>query len=249
MVQVFLLVFAVLRFDVVRCIRCRATTWQCTRIARAFEKTIEATCIDNVHFWYANAGFSIATDVIIPVLPMYLIYKLYIPTEQKLALVVIFTLGGLVLIIPIVQITTIDNLPMTDITYDSLSNMWPIVESNVAVICACLPMIRPFLDQFFPKFMSRSTGKVSSDHRRRPEPGSHGSRCNHAGQGSQLRNHCLELACRGPVTKHRTTIQRAELLEDSDEDIMLAEAGMFFDMAYLGGIRKTTQYEVAYSSQ
>ena len=51
-----------------------ASIFQCTPVARAWDKSIPGSCIDNTTNWYANAGFSIATDFIILALPMYPIY-------------------------------------------------------------------------------------------------------------------------------------------------------------------------------
>jgi hypothetical protein len=72
------------------------TVFQCSPVVAAFDKSItEKTCINNGHFWLANAGFSIATDIIILTIPMPLVYSLQIPRVQKAALVFVFTLGAL----------------------------------------------------------------------------------------------------------------------------------------------------------
>ena len=211
------------------------------------------TCIDNIRFWYANAGFSIATDVVILLLPMYLVYRLHIPLRQKIALAAVFALGGFVLITSVLRVTTIEDLSMSDITYENFSTMWTIIEPNVAVMCACLPMIRPFLVQFFPKFLSRGTGKGSSGlNGKSGTSGTYGSRSNYTGQGSQLRDNLdwLELDGRAPQTMHMTTVKRTESLEGSDEEIMLSEAARrSFDAAHQRGIQKTMQYRVEFSSK
>lgn len=72
-----------------------ASVFQCTPIARAWNKTVAGTCIDITTNWYANAGFSITTDVIILTLPMPVIYGLQMHTNQKVALMFVFALGGL----------------------------------------------------------------------------------------------------------------------------------------------------------
>jgi len=72
-----------------------AAVFQCTPIPRAWNKTIAGTCISIPENWYANAGFSIATDFIILVLPMPILYKSKLPPNQKAALMFVFALGGL----------------------------------------------------------------------------------------------------------------------------------------------------------
>jgi hypothetical protein len=135
-----------------------ATIFQCNPIPRAFNKLIEGTCINNAQFWYANAGFSIATDLLILLMPMPLVYQLQIPRIQKIALFIVFTLGGFVVVTSCFRITTI-NITATspDTTYDMASTMWTIIEMNIAIVCACLPMIRPLIVKVFPRLMSKSS--------------------------------------------------------------------------------------------
>ncbi len=128
-----------------------ATIFQCTPVDRAFNKLIPGTCISNSIFWYANGSFSIATDVIILGHSHALIYQLQIPKIQKIALVVVLALGGFVVITSCLRMTTI-NIAATspDSTYDIASTMWTMIEMNVAIVCACSPMIRPLLVRLFP---------------------------------------------------------------------------------------------------
>ncbi|KAI1442376.1 hypothetical protein F5Y02DRAFT_262375 [Annulohypoxylon stygium] len=131
-----------------------ATIFQCIPVTKAFDKSLEGTCIDNGHFWYANAGFSIATDIIILTLPIPLVYALQIPNVQKAALIMVFALGVFVVITSCLRVTTIDLQATTsDPTYDIASTMWTMIEMNVAIVCACLPMICPLIVKWFPKLM------------------------------------------------------------------------------------------------
>ncbi|KAI1413018.1 hypothetical protein F5Y13DRAFT_199502 [Hypoxylon sp. FL1857] len=130
------------------------TIFQCTPVTKAFDKSLEGTCVSNGKFWYANAGFSIATDVIILTIPMPLVYALQIPKVQKAALMMVFALGVFVVITSCLRVTTIDLQATTpDPTYDIASTMWTIIEMNVAIVCACLPQIRPLIVKWFPKLM------------------------------------------------------------------------------------------------
>ena len=135
-----------------------ATIFQCDPIRFAFDKSLGGACIDNNKFWYANAGFSVATDVIILFMPMPLVYQLQIPRIQKVALVVVFALGGFVVITSCLRMTTIDVAAASpDITFDVASTMWTVIEANIAVVCACLPMVRPLIVKLFPRLMPKSS--------------------------------------------------------------------------------------------
>ncbi|RYP00878.1 hypothetical protein DL763_000508 [Monosporascus cannonballus] len=129
-----------------------ATIFQCSPIEKAFNQTITGHCINNGHFWYANASFNISTDLIILIIPMPLIYGLQIPRVQKAGLAIVFALGIFVIITSCLRTTTINTQARTtDKTFDIASTMWTIIEMNVAIICACLPQIRPLLVKLFPK--------------------------------------------------------------------------------------------------
>lgn len=59
-----------------------------------------------------------------------------------------------VVITSCLRVTTIDIQATTpDQTYDISSTMWTIIEMNVAIVCACLPQIRPLIVKWFPRLM------------------------------------------------------------------------------------------------
>jgi hypothetical protein len=72
-----------------------ASVFQCTPVARAWDKSIPGTCISIEKNWYANAGFSIATDTIILLLPITPILSLKLPAGEKVAVLGVFILGAL----------------------------------------------------------------------------------------------------------------------------------------------------------
>ena len=128
---------------------------------RAFDKTIAGYCIDNIKNWYANALFSITTDTIILLLPIRLVMLLQISRVQKVALSLVFALGIFVVITSCMRMTTLNITATTpDVTYDIASTMWSIIEMNVAIICACLPMVRPLLVKLFPKMATAFRSKL-----------------------------------------------------------------------------------------
>lgn len=72
-----------------------ASVFQCTPVQRAWDKSIPGTCISIEMNWYANAGFSIATDTIILLLPITPILSLKLPAGEKVAVLGVFVLGAL----------------------------------------------------------------------------------------------------------------------------------------------------------
>ncbi|KAI1844440.1 hypothetical protein JX266_009327 [Neoarthrinium moseri] len=143
-----------------------ATIFQCSPVRKAWEKEMQGQCINNGQFWYANGGFSIATDMIILVLPMPLVYALHAPRVQKAALMLVFALGIFVVVTSCLRLTTINIQAISpDPTYDIASTMWTIIEMNVAIMCACLPQIRPLMLKMFPRLMP---GSYSNERSERP---------------------------------------------------------------------------------
>lgn len=72
-----------------------SSVFQCHPIAKAYHKDLPGHCIDVIKTWKANAGFSIASDVMILVLPMPLIKSLHMSIKHKLGLALLFGLGSL----------------------------------------------------------------------------------------------------------------------------------------------------------
>ncbi|KAF3349266.1 Putative succinate-semialdehyde dehydrogenase [NADP+] [Verticillium dahliae VDG2] len=144
---------------------CIATTassiFQCTPIPRAWNRSIPGTCISLTYNWYANAIFSISTDVAIILLPQRVIWKSQLPISHKRALMGVFGLGVFVTVTSILRMTTLNfSTRSPDSTYDIASTLWTMIEIHVAIICACLPMCRLPLAYLFPSVLG-TTAKTS----------------------------------------------------------------------------------------
>ncbi|KAI1387685.1 uncharacterized protein F4822DRAFT_430431 [Hypoxylon trugodes] len=103
-------------------------------------------CINIVRFWTGINVPSIATNIMMLILPWPTIWGLQIDKKQKIALSGIFVLasGGMVASI-IRLITTLQMKAMTDDgTWKSADiELWSVVESSSYLIAACLPVLRP----------------------------------------------------------------------------------------------------------
>lgn len=218
-----------------------ATIFQCQPLGRAFDKSIEGTCIQNNKFWFANAGFSIATDIIILLLPMPLVYQLQIPVAQKLALAGVFCLGIFVVITSCLRVTTLDILATSpDMTYDIENVMWTIIEPNVAIICACLPMLRTFVVRLFPSLRSKGS------YNRNLGPSGYGTKSGTNGAISQSGRDWQEIGGAKSDAVQLTAIQRSASHAGSEESI-LAGSSPGHDGKF--GIQKTVDVTVKYSER
>ncbi|KAF2199329.1 hypothetical protein GQ43DRAFT_433488 [Delitschia confertaspora ATCC 74209] len=139
----------------------------CAPIPFFWDKSIKGgTCLNELIVWYLNASMNIATDFAIIILPMLVLRSLKIPIRQKRTLFMIFALGGLVCIISIIRLSSLARIANSkDPTFDNPpAATLSAVESNVAIICACLPSLRPLLSRTFPNFFP-ATSQLPSGHK------------------------------------------------------------------------------------
>ncbi|KAI1447315.1 hypothetical protein F5Y02DRAFT_424493 [Annulohypoxylon stygium] len=81
-------------------------------------------------------------DVVILCIPQFIVWKLHKPWSSRLLLSFIFLLGSFVCIVSILRIISIMTIDTTDSTYTYHgTTIWSIVEMNVSIICACLPVL------------------------------------------------------------------------------------------------------------
>ncbi|KAI0153789.1 integral membrane protein [Pestalotiopsis sp. NC0098] len=231
-----------------------ASVFQCTPVPRAWNKTIAGTCINITTNWYANAGFSIATDLTILALPMQPIYTSNLRMRQKAAVMVLFALGAFVAVTSILRMQTLDfSSSSTDTTYDLDSSIWTMIEENIAIICSCLPMMRGPLSICFPSIFTPRT-KTSNY-----ESGdiSNGNSTTGSGGLRSPRNQWTQLH---GYPDHRAGINLNEI-SASQKRVSGDSTGQILPPADSGpnhqrrsrsdasGIRKVLQYQVSYAQR
>ncbi|KAF5018402.1 hypothetical protein F66182_9609 [Fusarium sp. NRRL 66182] len=216
-----------------------SSIWQCNPARGAWDTSVQPTCLSLTRNWHANAGFSIATHVLILLLPMQPVWKSKLSVTHRRALMMVLTIGGgVVIVMSTVRTTTLEfSAKSPDTTYDIASTLWTIVEQNLAIICTCLPMCRIPLTILFPPWF----------------PGSKVSTCG----GSQLtdRPRGQPGAWRpyaGPRNAQGTTQSFVLLSEESSGELMLDSLDRTGTLPTLvsdaGVIRKTVEYGVTYDT-
>ncbi|USP81674.1 hypothetical protein yc1106_08948 [Curvularia clavata] len=131
---------------------------------RAFWTKEKANCINQFAMWFTNAAINILTDFAIILLPIPVIRSLNLGKRQKIGLISIFAVGGFVCIVSILRLQSLVAISnSSDQTYDNPpAATWSSVETNVGIICACLPLLRPLLTKYFPRaFPSRHRSNYS----------------------------------------------------------------------------------------
>lgn len=127
----------------------------------------DTVCIDN-SFHIIQSSFTILTDVLILALPFWIFLGLRMPKSNKVAVLGIFAIGSLVPIVAIVRLVNIYDLIYNGkkASHNQISYVWTAVEVNLAVICCCMPALRPLLSRWlpnlFPDFSGRSSGNTGN---------------------------------------------------------------------------------------
>ncbi|KAL4801581.1 hypothetical protein BDV18DRAFT_148918 [Aspergillus unguis] len=128
----------------------------CVPVAKFWDPSVPGSCLSSTGLWFSNAGMHIATDLAILVIPIPALAKLELPKKQRVALILIFAMGGFVCITSICRLVSLKKISdSSDPTYDNVAAAaWSAVECNVGIICACLPTLRPLVARIIPQLLS-----------------------------------------------------------------------------------------------
>ncbi|KAL7797373.1 putative PTH11-typeG-protein-coupled receptor [Trichoderma ceciliae] len=151
-----------------------STIFQCVPIAGAWDKSIDATCINSDIFWVAYAVMNILTDVMVLALPIQPIMALHLGTRSKVMLFAIFLMGGFVTVTSILRATSVQNslANKADTTWNFIDRgIWTLIEANTGIIGACLPALRQPLARLFPRIFGTTVKNSNYQDDRTPGKG------------------------------------------------------------------------------
>ncbi|KAE8377592.1 hypothetical protein BDV26DRAFT_304881 [Aspergillus bertholletiae] len=120
------------------------------------------TCIDFIDAILGNCLVNIIVDAIMVLMPVYEVSKLQLPLYKKLTVGLMFVMGSVLTVIGIIRVVVFWNnrwgQNQTAGIYPLIH--WSVIESQVAIICACLPSSRALVNHFFPGILSGSTRRT-----------------------------------------------------------------------------------------
>ncbi|KAK7926763.1 hypothetical protein PG985_003761 [Apiospora marii] len=101
-------------------------------------------CGDQVLSFTVTGVINLITDVMVLVLPLRHLYKLQVPTQQRVVLVGVFSLGFLTCAVSAVRIHYLKSMDYTDLTFSmKYPNIFSGLEPSAAITLACIPLLRP----------------------------------------------------------------------------------------------------------
>ncbi|CUS09777.1 unnamed protein product [Tuber aestivum] len=136
--------------------------------SRAWSRGFPSGCNDLVAVYYFMAAFNIISDIVILVLPMPSLLRLQINRRKRVALILIFSCGAIVVVASAVRISALYKnqytiktggdipcrystplllAPILTIFLDVATYvlLWSQVEVNVGIITACAPALKPLV--------------------------------------------------------------------------------------------------------
>jgi len=119
---------------------------------------------------YFNSSFMLANDCVLYAMPLIFTWRLHVSRPQRIAVNLLFALGGLVLAASGARVYFVDvQARRPDFTHRfAMTMMCAVIENHLAIIVACAPSIKvilllafPSLEKKFEKFVSRSSSRNS----------------------------------------------------------------------------------------
>ena len=134
-------------------------------------KSDHRDCIPEGPPLVVQSTLNVVTDFMIYALPIPTLFSLSLPWSQRIGLVVLFSVGGVIVVAGSFRAYWIHYTLFR--TYDATWEgyqiwVWTAVETNVGVICGCIPALKPLL---FPSRARQQGSKYAngSNHSRRKE--------------------------------------------------------------------------------
>ncbi|KAL2192649.1 hypothetical protein P885DRAFT_47254 [Corynascus similis CBS 632.67] len=131
----------------------------CIPLQSYWDNTVVKKYCHPQSMWWSSTGLHMITDFLIFLLPMPVVWTIRLPRRQKIALSGIFGFGFVVCFISILRLLQLLRAQTdSDFTYVAaeLSYMTA-VETNGAIVCACVMTLKPLLARLFPRVWG-STG-------------------------------------------------------------------------------------------
>ncbi|KAK3307230.1 uncharacterized protein B0T15DRAFT_382826, partial [Chaetomium strumarium] len=156
--------YAILVIVVTANIWATATTFTyCIPLEAAWNPNVVASFCQPQAAWWVNTGLTLATDIIIVILPIPIVLPLKLPRRQKLIVVGIFAVGFLVCLVSLIRLAILlqfksdesSSAPDAfDFTYHSAKLFYcTTLEVNTAIVVACAMTLKPLLARFLPRLL------------------------------------------------------------------------------------------------
>jgi len=137
--------------------------FQCVPVEADWNPALTPRCVNLDLELILVSSINVITDAVILCLPMPYVWRLHATRSKKLTLTGIFLLGSFVVVVSIIRATYVSAVSLTDGSWaDSYSAMWSVVETCLAIVAACLPVLRPVFNKVMYGHVDGSTAVAGS---------------------------------------------------------------------------------------
>jgi hypothetical protein len=143
------------------------TLFQCHPISKMWDgpedNGLPGHCVNMNDFNYFNSSFMLATDLVLYAMPLAFTWRLHVSRPQRVAVNLLFALGGLVLAASGTRVYFVHiQATHPDFTYRfAMTMVCAVIENHLAIIVACAPSIKVILLHIFPSLETRFEKLVS----------------------------------------------------------------------------------------
>ncbi|KAH7014138.1 uncharacterized protein B0I36DRAFT_255318 [Microdochium trichocladiopsis] len=129
----------------------------------------DKTCVNQTAMFLTVLYTNVIADFVILILPVPMIMGLQLQFKTKMAVIGMLSLGAATCAISVTRVLAITSVaseyvrhPNDIIYYTAPVFYWTNIELSMAVVCACLPTLRPIWTHFYPK--KTATGNNSYEY-------------------------------------------------------------------------------------
>ncbi|KAM5449463.1 hypothetical protein MaudCBS49596_004944 [Microsporum audouinii] len=123
----------------------------CKPLSNYWKDPLRRNCIDNNTRIISGSVPHIVTDIIIWAIPIPTLYRMYLPRREKVVLILIMSFGLVACVAAVIRLgyTYVYFYITYDYTWVGYNLwIWLNIETNLAVICASLPTLRPLARKY-----------------------------------------------------------------------------------------------------
>lgn len=133
-----------------------SVTFSCVPVTYEWDPTVKPYCIDQILLYRIALITDVIIDALILSLPVPNIWKLQMRTGQKFVIIGLFLLGGFTTVTGIIRLhflnyanASLKHHLFNDFAYNyAPAFYWSTIETNVGILSACLPTLRPIFHAY-----------------------------------------------------------------------------------------------------
>ncbi|MCJ1385515.1 hypothetical protein MMC17_008638 [Xylographa soralifera] len=136
----------------------------CHPISYQWNPIGEGYCGNKILFYVIISSIYVVIDTSIFLLPLPMLWSLQMPTSRKIGLTILFSVGLVACVTTIIRIFAVEGLDMNNIGYTSSFDwIWCVIELNISLIVACLPILQPVWSRL-GEYLSHISSRRSQSH-------------------------------------------------------------------------------------